>query len=75
MSLIVTEIRDGVGIRRGSVIGDFPYIYIYIYICIYIYIFVIFVIFISWSPFIPSKNLDEVFTYNHMDITLRHPLF
>ena len=22
--LIVTEIRDGVGIRRGSVIGDFP---------------------------------------------------
>ena len=24
ISLIVTEIRDGVGIRSGSVIGDFP---------------------------------------------------
>ena len=24
ISLIVTEIREGVGIRRGSVIGDFP---------------------------------------------------
>ena len=26
ISLIVTDIREGVGIRRGSVIGDFPYI-------------------------------------------------
>ena len=26
------------------------------------------VIFIWWSPFIPSRNLDEVFTYNHMDL-------
>ena len=34
--LIVIEIREGVGIRRGSVIGDFP-LYIYIYIYIYIY--------------------------------------
>ena len=24
ISLILTELRDGVGIRRGSVIGDFP---------------------------------------------------
>ena len=23
-------------------------------------------IFIWWSPFIPSRNLDEVFTYNHI---------
>ena len=22
--------------------------------------------FIWWSPFIPSRNLDEVFTYNHI---------
>ena len=21
---------------------------------------------IWWSPFIPSRNLDEVFTYNHI---------
>ena len=34
---------------------------------IYIYIvIIIFVIFIWWSPFIPSRNLDEVFTYNHI---------
>ena len=24
------------------------------------------VILFWWSPFIPSRNLDEVFTYNHM---------
>ena len=29
-------------------------------------IFIIVVIFIWWSPFIPSRNLDEVFTYNHI---------
>ena len=23
-------------------------------------------LFIWWSPFIPSRNLDEVFTYNHI---------
>ena len=27
---------------------------------------VVSVIFIWWSPFIPSSNLDEVFTYNHI---------
>ena len=27
ISLLVTEIREGVGIRRGSVIGDFPLCY------------------------------------------------
>ena len=26
------------------------------------------VIFIWWGPFIPSRNLDEVFTYNHMTL-------
>ena len=31
---------------------------------IYIYIYI--VIFIWWSPFIPSRNLDKVFTYNHI---------
>ena len=31
---------------------------------IFIYIYI--VIFIWWSPFIPSWNLDEVFTYKHM---------
>ena len=35
---------------------------IYIYMCIYIYIVVIF---IWWSPFIPTRNLNEVFTYIH----------
>ena len=30
ISLIITEIREGVGIRKGSVIGDFP-LYIFIY--------------------------------------------
>ena len=39
-------------------------IYIYIYIYIYIFFFVI-VIFIGWSSS-HHKNLDEVFTYNHM---------
>ena len=24
------------------------------------------VIFIWWSSFIPTRNIDEVFTYNHM---------
>ena len=28
ISLIVTEIRERVGIRRGSVIGDFPLLYL-----------------------------------------------
>ena len=38
------------------------YIYIYIY-CYYCY-------FIWWSPFIPSNNLDNVFTYNHIYMTV-----
>ena len=30
------------------------------------------VIFIWWSPFIASRNLDDIFTYNHMaQISLR----
>ena len=32
--------------------------------CIYIYIYI--VILFWWSPFIPSRNLDEVFTYTHI---------
>ena len=32
----------------------------------YIHIVIVIVIFIWWSPFIPSRNLDEVFTYNHV---------
>ena len=40
-------------------------IYIYIYIYIYAIVIVI-VIFIWWRPFIPSRNLDEVFTFNHI---------
>ena len=35
------------------------------------HIFVI-VIFIWWSPFIPSRNLDEVFTYNHIWMALMY---
>ena len=46
-------------------------------------IVIVIVIFIWWSPFIPSRNLDEVFTYNHIwlkcpfeaDLMLRHPWF
>ena len=30
----------------------------------------LFVIFIWWSPFIPSSNLDEVFTYNYIYMAL-----
>ena len=30
------------------------------------YIVIVIVIFIWWSLFIPSRNLDEVFTYNHI---------
>ena len=34
---------------------------------IYKYIIhIVIVIVIWWSPFIPSRNLDEVFTYNHI---------
>ena len=29
---------------------------------------VIVIILFWWSLFIPSRNLDEVFTYNHMDL-------
>ena len=36
-------------------------IYIYIYIYCYCYYY-----FIWWGPFISSRNLDDVFTYNHM---------
>ena len=45
-----------------------------IYILIYCLLFVLFIVqfLYWWSPVIPSRNLDEVFTYNHMAlITLR----
>ena len=49
------------------------YIYIYIYgvtlnisyILFHTYVYIVY-IFIWWSLFIPSRDLDEVFTYNHM---------
>ena len=31
----------------------------------YIYTYIVIILF-RWSTFIPSRNLDEVFTYNHM---------
>ena len=31
-----------------------------------LFIVIVIVIFIWRSPFIPSRNLDEVFTYNHI---------
>ena len=37
-----------------------------IYIYIYIYNKYILLLLFWWSPFIPSMNLDEVFTYNHI---------
>ena len=40
------------------------YNYIYIYIC-----YLLFSYFIWWSPFIPSRNLDDIFiNYNHIAI-------
>ena len=39
---------------------------VYIPNMLYIYIIIVIVIFIWWSPFNPSRNLDEVFTYNHI---------
>ena len=33
---------------------------------IYILLLLLFLLLFWWSPFIPSRNLDEVFTYNHM---------
>ena len=45
----------------GTTIHWYTYVYIYVYVCVY-------VIVIWWSPFIPSRNLDEVFTYKHMAI-------
>ena len=59
------------------IINDFFFI-VFVYIS-YCY----FVIFIWWSPFIPSRNLDAVFTYNHIwllcpleaALMLRHPWF
>ena len=39
---------------------------IYKYIYIYMYLYIDIVIFICWRPFILSRNLDEVFTYNHI---------
>ena len=45
-------------------------VYIYKYrvcMCVYIYIYIYcYCYFIWWSPFIPSKNLDEDFTNNHI---------
>ena len=37
-----------------------------IYLSSIIVIVIVIVIFIWWNPFIPSRNLDEVFTYNHI---------
>ena len=41
------------------------YVYIYIYIYIYIYTYILLLL-LLWSLFIPSRNLDDVFTYNHI---------
>ena len=38
----------------------------YIITTIYIYIHILLFYYESLCPFIPSRNLDEVFTYNHM---------
>ena len=49
-------------IARGAV--DTP---IHVYpISVYIVIVIVIVIVIWWSPFIHSRNLDEVFIYNHV---------
>ena len=40
--------------------------YIYIYIYIYIVIFIIILVEFSFHPMDASRNLDEVFTYNHI---------
>ena len=40
----------------------------YVNIFVYIPIVICYCYFIWWSPFIPSRNLDEVFNYNHMDL-------
>ena len=44
--------KKNIDIRK--IIGIYIYIYIYIYILSLLF-------FIWWSPFIPSRNLDEVF--------------
>ena len=51
-SLRIHEL-DIVQHTSNSLIGCPAYCYCYCY-------------FIWWSPFIPSRNLDEVFTYNHI---------
>ena len=38
----------------------------HIYIYIYMYVYIVIVILFWWSPSIPSRNLYEVFTYNHI---------
>ena len=50
-------------IPNNIIIQILTHIHIYTYIYIYI---VIFIWCTPWSPFIPSRNLDEVFTYNHI---------
>ena len=55
VSIYITCIHTIDGELRSP---HYIYIYIYIYICFFIW----------WSPFIPSRNLDEVFTYNHLAI-------
>ena len=43
----------------------------YYIIIITAYIFVLLLLFLLWwSSFIPSRNLDEVFTHNHLYIDL-----
>ena len=45
----------------------------YVNIFVYILIVICYCYFIWWSPFIPSRNLDEVFNYNHMAL-MSYPL-
>ena len=44
----------------------FNFLFLLLYKINKYYIVIVIVIFIWWSPFIPSRNLDEVFTYNHI---------
>ena len=54
-SLIMSNLDDGVDIRHNEIMGLAAYIYRYCYVIV-----------IWWSPFIPSRNLNKVLTYNHM---------
>ena len=55
-------------IQRVSVFGHYPYSVTFPYIILLLLFCYLYCYFILQSPLIPSRNLDEVFTYSYLHI-------